>query len=235
MGDARLTGRAAGTASATRGSPWRARAPRPRAAWRRRRARLGRSSLRGLDEPRRAGADRRRQLAGCPGPTLDRQGAERRQRVVQVAQRRAAPPRASGASSRIEAERLADSAASAPAVVLKLVIRSLSDPSVEASLANRSRWPRIRLERSCGCWPSSASLTIAVVAARLAAVAEGLVDRLRRRSRPGRRVLGGVLGGGRLVVERRCRSPQRPLQARRGCPSGARSGPRRAGPRSRSG
>jgi len=63
----------------------------------------------------------------------------------------------------MEAERLDDSAASAPAVVLKLVIRSLREPSVEASFANRLRWPRIRFERSWGCSPRKAWLTIEVV------------------------------------------------------------------------
>ncbi len=68
-----------------------------------------------------------------------------------------------GASSRTEAERFADSEANAPAVMLKFVIRSLSAPSVEASFANRSRWARIRSDRSCGCRPRNAWLTIALV------------------------------------------------------------------------
>jgi hypothetical protein len=67
-----------------------------------------------------------------------------------------------GASSRIEAERLADSAANAPAVTLKLEIRALSDSSRLASVAKTSRWAAISPERSCGFEPRSASFVIAM-------------------------------------------------------------------------
>ena len=63
-------------------------------------------------------------------------------------------------------------------------------------------------ERSCGFSPSSAVLTIAVPAPGVAAVAEGVVERLGRRLAGDDRVLVGVVGRGRLVGERRCRSPR---------------------------
>ena len=113
----------------------------PRAASRHRPAPSGRAARR----PARATVcrrDRRRQLRDA------RADARARARNGGSASFRwASDGRASssvGASSRIEAERLADSAARAPVVVLKLVIRSLSGLVGRGERANRSRWPRTR-------------------------------------------------------------------------------------------
>ena len=64
-------------------------------------------------------------------------------------------------SSRIVARRLASSAASAPIVVLKLVMSSLSCPSREESAAKIFCWLPISFDRSCSSVPSVASFRMA--------------------------------------------------------------------------
>ena len=62
-------------------------------------------------------------------------------------------------SSWIVARRFDSSAASAPMVVLKLVIRSFSEPSREDSAAKIFCWLPISLERSCSSVPRVASFS----------------------------------------------------------------------------
>ena len=118
-----------------------------------------------------------------------------------------------GASCWMEAERLVDSAASAPAVVLKFVIRSLSDPSVDASLVNTSRCAADQVREVVRMLAQERLVHDRASCARLTAVAEGLVDPLAAGQALDDRVLGGVLGGRRLLVERLAVAGQRPLQA----------------------
>ena len=97
-----------------------------------------------------------------------------------------------GASSASVASRFTDSAANAPAVTLKFVIRLERSVSREASFPNTAAWARISAERSCGFSPSSASLTIAESRPAGPADPQRVVQRLGRRlalrrSGPGRR------------------------------------------------
>ena len=65
---------------------------------------------------------------------------------------------------------------------------------------------------------------------RLAAVAEGLVDRLSARQPLDVRILGGVLGGGGRLVDRLSVPDQGAPQVGPACPTGARSGSGRSAP-----
>ena len=145
------------------------------------------TSCAGLVEPRVEGVDRVGQLLDSRAG-VDRQRAQRRQRVVEVGERRARAFSSVGASSAIVSREVRRLGGERPGEGVEV-----GDQAAEvaargsASFANTSRVATMNPARSSGFSPRSASLTIAVPRPGLAAVPERVVERLARASRRRRR------------------------------------------------